>query len=182
MGRPYADEIGELHDTYKQALETPIDGLVGFVNASMQTPLRAVGSGGSATACVFASVLHEQATYMVSRHATPLEQLDANSSPGTSVLLVSAGGNNKDIIAAFERASSLDRNALGVLCASGGRGLRTEGRNSGVALGSSSRPICVGSKSRSACVWRHPATGNPVAKRSNSFDTEKSDRTTSVAQ
>ena len=122
MGRPYADELAELSDTYRQALGDPIGGLTGFVNASLRAPLRVVGSGGSATACMFASVLHEQATYMVSRHATPLEQLDANSSPNTSVLLVSAGGNNKDITAAFERASSLDRNALGILCASGGRG------------------------------------------------------------
>ncbi|MCE2499199.1 MAG: hypothetical protein J4F28_09525, partial [Nitrosopumilaceae archaeon] len=122
MGRPYADELAELSDTYRQALEDSIDGLTGFVNGSLRSPLRVVGSGGSATACIFASILHEQSTYMVSRHATPLEQLDACSSPGTSVLLISAGGNNKDIIAAFERASSLDRNALGILCSSGGRG------------------------------------------------------------
>ena len=122
MGRPYRQEITELPDTYLDALKTPIDGLVGFVSASLNSPLRAVGSGGSATACVFAAVLHEQVAGTVARHATPLEQIGMTPSHGTSVLLVSAGGNNKDITAAFEHACWLGRTTLGVLCSSGGSG------------------------------------------------------------
>ena len=122
MGRPYAQELRELPDTYRDALSTEIGGLEGFVSESLASPLRAVGSGGSATACVFASVLHERSTGLVARHATPLEQLYASPSPGTSILLVSAGGSNRDITAALGHAAGLGRKSLGVLCSSGGAG------------------------------------------------------------
>ncbi len=168
MGRPYRQEITELPDTYLDALETPIDGLLGFVSESLNSPLRAVGSGGSATACVFASVLHEQATGLVARHSTPLEQLDAHVSPGTSVLLASAGGNNKDILAAFEHVNRGDRQALGVLCSSGGSGKLSKlcASKPGIWLHDAAIPNGDGflatNSLLAACVWLARAYGRHV--------------------
>ena len=127
MGRPYMQEMSELADTYRHALDSKIDGLAGFVNASLYSGLHAVGSGGSATACVFASVLHESATDTPARHVTPLELLDSRAfSERGSVLLVSGGGNNKDILAAFDLTASRETASLGVLCASGGNSKLSE--------------------------------------------------------
>lgn len=121
MGRPYMQEMSELADTYRHALSPPIDGLAGFVDSSLYAGLHAVGSGGSATACEFASVLHESATGTAARHVTPLELLDSRTfSERISVLMVSAGGGNKDILAAFDLAASRETANLGVLCAAGG--------------------------------------------------------------
>ena len=119
MGRSYAQEISELADIYQDAMNTTIDELTGFVNESLESILRAVGSGGSATTCVLASILHEQETGSVSRHVTPLELLDFPNFHGASVLLVSAGGNNRNMLVAFEHVNERYRQALGALCSSG---------------------------------------------------------------
>ena len=168
MGRPYAQEIGELADTYGHALRTPIDELASFVGISLGSPLRAVGSGGSATACVLASVLHEQASGMVARHATPLDLLDASVLPSTSVLLVSAGGNNKDILAAFDHMNRGDSLGVGVLCSSGGRGKLSKlcASKPGVWLHDTEVPNRDGflatNSLLAACVWLARAYGRYV--------------------
>ena len=117
MGRPYAREVNELKMTYSHALETPIDKLVDFVGMATRTPLYAVGSGGSLTASVLASVIHQEAGFMA-RYITPMELLNSQISHDASVLVISAGGNNKDILSAFEMSVTAEPANLGVLCAS----------------------------------------------------------------
>ena len=117
MGRPYAREMDELGITYSLALETPIKSLEAFVGAAAGTPLYAVGSGGSLTAGVLASVMHE-AGGSLAKHVTPLEFLNSRIARDASVLVISAGGNNKDILSAFDKAAAAEPANLGVLCAS----------------------------------------------------------------
>ena len=118
MGRPYAREMDELMDTYSHALDSSIEGLKQFVGAAARTPMYAVGSGGSMTACVFASILHEWGAAFMSKSVSPLEFLNSNVARDASILLVSAGGNNKDILSAFDRAVAAEPINLGVLCTS----------------------------------------------------------------
>ena len=118
MGKPYEKELQRLSEVYGWAAGTPIDTLSKFVKKSAGLPLYVVGSGGSFSAAVLASLLHQQ-TGTMSRCVTPLEFLEfGNTDNDCSVLLVTAGGNNRDILSAFERATGLKPRSLGVLCAS----------------------------------------------------------------
>ena len=117
MGRPYAREIEEFGHTYSLALDTQIDRLVEFVNAAVRTPLYVVGSGGSLTASVLASTIHEKVGFMA-KYITPLEFLNSQIPRDASILVISAGGNNKDILSTFDKAVVTEPSNLGVLCTS----------------------------------------------------------------
>lgn len=58
MGRPYAEEMGRLADTYEWAAGADISGLARFVGRAAGRPMYAVGSGGSLTVATLAAVLH----------------------------------------------------------------------------------------------------------------------------
>lgn len=118
MGRPYTREMDELADTYLHALHSSIEVLTQFVSAAARTPLYTIGSGGSMTTCVLASILHEWGTGFMSKSVSPLEFLNSNFAREASVLLISAGGNNKDILSAFDKAVTAEPINLGVLCTS----------------------------------------------------------------
>lgn len=118
MGRPYEDEIATFGSTYLWALDSPINELCSFLHHSAKTPLYVIGSGGSFTATTFASMLHQQIG-MMARCVTPLEFLNYdNIGQNNSILIVTAGGNNKDILSAFNKAITIESKNLGVLCAS----------------------------------------------------------------
>ena len=117
MGRPYAREVDEFGLTYSHALDTPIDRLTDFVSTAARTPLYAVGSGGSLTASVLASTMHEEVGFMA-KYITPLEFLNSRIARDASILVISAGGNNRDILSAFDKAVATEPTNLGILCAS----------------------------------------------------------------
>ena len=107
-----------LSDTYDWAVRTPIDNISEFVRRSAGLPLYVVGSGGSLSAATFASILHQQ-TGTMSRYLTPLEFLELDSiDDHCAVLILTAGGNNGDILSTFDRAADLEPELLGALCAS----------------------------------------------------------------
>ena len=123
MGRAYAGELEALSKTYDWAVRTPTGNISEFAKRSADLPLYVVGSGGSLSVAAFASMLHQQAGAM-SRHLTPLEFLELDGIDGSyAVLIVTAGGNNGDILSAFDRAAALGPELLGVLCASTGNRL-----------------------------------------------------------
>lgn len=94
-----------------------MDDVAGFAKTSAGLPMYAVGSGGSLSAAALASALHRQ-TGAVSACLTPLEFLELDDLDARcAVLAVTAGGNNADILAAFERAAALSPEVLGVICA-----------------------------------------------------------------
>ena len=104
VGRPYSKELDMVPLTYAWANRAPIDDLAALVKRCARHPLYAVGSGGSFTAATFASALHQQGG-KISRCMTPLEfvwhpRLDGDA----CVAIVTAGGNNKDILASFDKA------------------------------------------------------------------------------
>ena len=117
VGRPYAEEMSELARTYAWARGVPVGGLAGFCRQALGGPMYAVGSGGSFTAATFASALHEQGGNM-SKAVTPLEFVWQDGPAKTaSVLLLTAGGGNKDVLAAFAKAAPYGPQA-GIVCTS----------------------------------------------------------------
>ncbi len=117
MGKPYAQELERLSEAYAWAARTPVYALSNFVKLSADSPMYAVGSGGSFSAAVFASMLHQQLGSMA-KPLTPLEFLKyENLNKSYSVLLVAAGGDDPDILASFERSLNRSKN-LAVVSAS----------------------------------------------------------------
>jgi fructoselysine-6-P-deglycase FrlB-like protein len=98
-------------------MSLPIENLVTALTATAHLPLCATGSGGSLTAAHLASELHQRLTGMLSKAATPLEVI---SSPPIRkeqcLLILSAGGRNSDIIAAFKATVGLELSRLIVIC------------------------------------------------------------------
>ena len=114
MGKKYASEIQSVPETYEWARKVPIPALADFVHRSANISLIAVGSGGSMTAAEFASLQHVSA---VSRAMTAEEFLETPVPNDCAVLLITAGGNNHDILAAYEKAIKTKVKVLGILCA-----------------------------------------------------------------
>lgn len=106
MGRAYLDEIQELTSTYQVAHTAECAAELGeFLRERRDRPVVYVGSGGALSAARFMSTVHEQASGVPSRTMTPLELITSPFLVRESVVVVvSASGNNKDIVAAFDAA------------------------------------------------------------------------------
>ena len=118
MGKPYAQELEKISDTYSWANDISIDNLIEFVKKSSKTPLYVIGSGGSFSATTFASLLHQHVGVMA-RCLTPLEFLEyENIDRNCAVLIITAGGNNSDILSAFDKSIALELKNIGIVCAS----------------------------------------------------------------
>lgn len=116
MGRPYEIELRNLRQTYQWALKVPIEQLCSFVNASHDLPMIAVGSGGSLTAAHMAILLHQK-TGMLSKAVSPLDFIASRKSfRDNSVLILSAGGHNVDILSAFRSVATSEPRQLMTLC------------------------------------------------------------------
>ena len=116
MGKPFSSELDAMPKAYGMARKFPIGGLVEFVKRAARTPLYAVGSGGSFSAAVFASLLH-QGTGTISKAVTPMEFSGHDMIGGdSSVLIVTAMGNNADALAALKKAAHLGAKNIGILC------------------------------------------------------------------
>src|SRR5947209_7936706 len=108
MSKSFSNEISRLNDTYQWAAQAPIGQLSEFVQASSNTPLLAVGSGGSLTAAHFAALLHQRSGY-VGKAITPLElSYSRDTIRQAAVLLLTAGGGNPDILAALKVAAEAE--------------------------------------------------------------------------
>jgi fructoselysine-6-P-deglycase FrlB-like protein len=83
-----------------------------------QSPQICVGSGGSLTTAHFAAMLHAEGTGQLARAMTPLELTWSNTNlRELTVLLISAGGSNPDIIGAFKQVVVREPKHLVVICA-----------------------------------------------------------------
>ena len=100
MGKNYFKELGRLQETYDWARNCDLDALAGALSDCQDLPLIAVGSGGSLSAAAFAAMLHEEFAGCPAKHATPLELAQPQTLGRRAVLLISARGNNPDIIQA----------------------------------------------------------------------------------
>lgn len=117
MGKPYAAELALLTETYSWSMATPTDDLATAICAASALPMLATGSGGSLTAAHFAAELHQKRMGMVSKATTPLEMISSPpTGKGQAVLIISAGGRNSDVIAAFKSVVGLEPKRLIVIC------------------------------------------------------------------
>ena len=123
MGRPYHSEIEALPSTYAWANQAETGALADVIERVAEGPLLVVGSGGSLSAAKLAATYHESATGRVARAITPLEFRDLDDLDGeTSVMLLTAGGSNKDILSALARAQAHEpRAVVAVVMKSGSR-------------------------------------------------------------
>lgn len=103
MGK-FRKELESLQSTYHFAVHAEIGELLSFVRQTGEAPLIAVGSGGSLTAGHMAVLLHQDRGIM-GKCITPLELIQTGRYiRNANVLLLTAGGNNKDILAAHKFA------------------------------------------------------------------------------
>lgn len=127
MGRPYARELDELGETYGWASQQDSSGLEESIRAGWSLPLVAVGSGGSLTAAAMLVWLHRRFTATLAHTSTPYEL--ESSAPGDgrcAIWLLSARGQNGDIIRAFRGALIAEPRELVVACANRGSRLLAE--------------------------------------------------------
>lgn len=131
MGKPYAAEMAQLRETFVWAMGSDITGLRHAIRASSSLPLLAIGSGGSLTAAHALAGLHRRWTGRVAAVTTPLEILAQPLDALMSAWLLSAGGRNVDILAAFRALVGREPQQLGVLCGTVGSPLSEAARRHG---------------------------------------------------
>jgi HAD superfamily hydrolase (TIGR01484 family) len=116
MGKPYESEMLKLADTFAWASAADIAPLRQAVLTAGLSPLRAIGSGGSLTSAHALTSLHQRWTGQIAAVATPLEVLAEPLESRVTNWLLSAGGGNVDIIAAFRTLVAREPRQLVVLC------------------------------------------------------------------
>jgi fructoselysine-6-P-deglycase FrlB-like protein/hydroxymethylpyrimidine pyrophosphatase-like HAD family hydrolase len=116
MARPYATEMSKLADTLAWAMTVDVSLLRKAIKTAGLSPLLAIGSGGSLTAAHALANMHQRYTGNLAAVATPLESIANPLAPNTSIWLLSAGGGNVDILAAFHAIVAREPRQLAVLC------------------------------------------------------------------
>jgi fructoselysine-6-P-deglycase FrlB-like protein len=116
MGKPYISELRQLSKTIDWAWTTDLKDVRGAVSTAESLPLLAVGSGGSLTAAHLLAAAHRRYTGHQSSVLTPLDASTHRIDPDLSVWLLSAGGSNVDILAAFFALVRAESQQLAVLC------------------------------------------------------------------
>lgn len=116
MATNYQRELDRIAETYRWALRTPVSDLLEAVSAFAGNPLVAVGSGGALTVATMGAMLHEL-TGKVGSSTTPLLlRSKMQTLSACSVLLVTAGGRNPDILRAFREVVEIEPRCLAVIC------------------------------------------------------------------
>lgn len=88
-----------------------------IIDELMHFPLISVGSGGSLTSALYASLLHRKTSKM-SIYSTPLEmQSLGEAAADASILFITAGGGNYDLLNSFKFAAENEPRSLNILCA-----------------------------------------------------------------
>jgi hydroxymethylpyrimidine pyrophosphatase-like HAD family hydrolase len=117
VGRQYDLELEKIDLTYEHLTTVAIDEVSAFVSIAREHPLLSIGSGGSFTSAVFASLLHQHAGNMA-MPITPLEIVSLDYPLNKmSLIFLSAGGSNSDLLISFHLAVREEPRNLMVLCA-----------------------------------------------------------------
>ncbi|MCI0430195.1 MAG: hypothetical protein L0210_06595 [Rhodospirillales bacterium] len=116
MGKPYQSELAQLAATYAWAKVFDVSAVRRAVRAAGSLPLIAVGSGGSLTAAHLLAGVHRHYTGRIAAVATPLASIEDRLDAHVSAWLLSAGGVNVDIIAAFGALVQREPKHLSVMC------------------------------------------------------------------
>lgn len=132
MTRSYGEELAVLSDAYSSSLA--VDVFPGALGPG-SSPLLAVGSGGSGTVARYVADVHRASTGAVTAMLTPLGVVSCPAPPpGTRVVLISAGGSNADVLAAWERISTWEGAEVVVLCGESESALARAARAVGVPV------------------------------------------------
>ena len=138
----YYRELQRLPSAIEFVCNIPIVPLSDLLGSLASKPLLAVGSGGSFTAATLAALLHESATHQIGKASTPYQSLAIPSLLDANTMLLSAGGNNSDALAAFRGLAKKTVGSLAVLTASPNSKLaHLANINSGTQLFSFKLPI-----------------------------------------
>jgi hypothetical protein len=129
MGKPFEQELQKFDSTYRFAKDLEISNFRDIMNNTSYFPLISIGSGGSLTSALFASLLHQQ-TCKMAIFSTPLEILSLGELvSNSSVLLITAGGKNYDIISAFRMIAEKEPVSLNTMCATKSNALKDLAKN-----------------------------------------------------
>ena len=116
MTNRFDQELSLLGTSYEIALTTDINSLLKSFEEVVNNDLVAIGSGGSFTAAWFLTDIHERTTSNLGRALTPLEYISNPAiSDGKSLFLISAEGNNTDIIEALRLTRNSNVTSLHVI-------------------------------------------------------------------
>lgn len=108
MGKPYSQELDAFAATYEWAEEQNVGQLSHFLARWSSDHVVIVGSGGSFSAAVAASLFRELAHHSPTSPVTPLDFASLVNRLSPRVLLLSAEGKNKDILNAARAAQIAD--------------------------------------------------------------------------
>lgn len=116
VGKSYFKELGQLKDTLIRAIEADVSDFSTYVKDIGGSVLWSIGSGGSFSTALFSSLLYQKLGGL-SLSSTPLDFI-MNSSylDAQNILLLTAGGRNKDIISAYQNALVRNPNKIGIIC------------------------------------------------------------------
>ncbi len=116
MGKPFRKEIEELKETYDWACSVDVSQLAKTIGSTWDSPLLAVGSGGSYSIAEFHANLHRRFFESNATAITPMELISALPKSGkASVWFLSASGNNIDIRRAFQHAALHEPKAVSAI-------------------------------------------------------------------
>lgn len=119
MGRPFSSEVAYLPEAISWALRLDLKPLRRVLDGTSARNLCAIGSGGSFSVAAFAAQQNEIRYGRLSRACTPLEyQTLQRPLDETSVMLISAEGKNKDILAAAQSMLVCDHPGLALTLSS----------------------------------------------------------------
>ena len=116
MAKPYQSEIAKFTDTFAWTKTVDIALLRQAVRTAAHSSILAVGSGGSLTVAHALVGLHRGLTGRISTAATSLEAISVPLETDVAAWLISAGGNNGDILAAARALIAREPRQVAVLC------------------------------------------------------------------
>ncbi len=108
MGKPYSIELDAFANTYAWVKEQDVTSLRLFLERWGNEHVAVVGSGGSYSAARIVALFRELSHHAVTTAHTPLEFLSMTSRLSPRVLLLSAEGKNKDILASLSASADAD--------------------------------------------------------------------------
>ncbi|MEN6387045.1 MAG: sucrose-6-phosphate hydrolase [Phycisphaerales bacterium] len=117
MGKPYKKDLDLLPKTYSWALNVDVSGLSEAISSCCSSPLIVVGSGGAFSAADFIVNLHQRYSGKLAKSVTPYEMKELiGQIEGASIIILSAGGNNKDILGLCKLLGTNEPKRVIIIC------------------------------------------------------------------
>lgn len=115
MGRPFAQELNAIEETINAASTVQIENLIGYIKNALDKPIIVVGSGGSfSVASIVTLIIQELGGF--AKAITPYDlKMEKNNLNAATVIIITAGGGNIDIINAYKYINRYTRSF--VVCA-----------------------------------------------------------------